>query len=108
VKQVMLGALIGAAAAWLMGGWSSPAPAIADGKAPRQELIAFNTAIDGHRQQLTIVDPGIRVVGVYHVDGEGGEIRLKSVRNIHWDLQMTEFNTVSPLPQEIHSLIDQR
>jgi hypothetical protein len=37
-----------------------------------------------------------------------GDITLKSVRNIHWDLQMVEFNTEAPLPREIRSMLDQQ
>ena len=31
-----------------------------------------------------------------------------SVRNIHWDLQMMEFNGVNPLPREIRLQLEQR
>ena len=71
------------------------------------ELIALNTTAEGH-QQLTIIDPRARVIGVYHIDSARGEIALKSVRNIHWDLQLTEFNSAAPLPREISSLLQKR
>ena len=60
------------------------------------------------RQQLTIIDTKDRVIAIYHVDPTNGEVALKSVRNIRWDLQMTQFNGTSPLPQEIRSLTEQR
>jgi hypothetical protein len=66
------------------------------------------TAGDNKRQQLTVIDPDLRVMSVYHVDLSSGEIVLKSVRNIHWDLQMVEFNGTSPLPREIRSLLEQK
>jgi hypothetical protein len=71
-------------------------------------LIALATSVGDHRQQLTVVDPELRVMGVYHIDGATGEIVLKSVRNIHWDLQMVEFNGTSPTPREIRTQIEQR
>jgi hypothetical protein len=40
-------------------------------------------------------------VAVYHLNRETGEIQLKSVRNIAWDLGMEYFNSGSPLPEEI-------
>jgi hypothetical protein len=46
---------------------------------------------------------------VYQVDPRSGAIALKSVRNIHWDLQMDEFNSGgNPSPKEIRSLLEQR
>ena len=71
-------------------------------------LISHVLQIGETKQQLTIVDPMMRVVAVYHIDATKGEVTLKSVRNFHWDLQMLEFNTTAPLPQEIRSMLDQK
>jgi hypothetical protein len=68
-------------------------------------VLALSTTFEG-LQQITIVDPRTRVMSVYHVDAKSGEIVLKSVRNIHWDLQMIEFNATSPLPREIRSQLN--
>jgi len=70
------------------------------------ELITLTASLDDGRQQLLIVDPSVRVMSLYHIDGRTGELSLKSVRNFHWDLQMLEFNGVSPLPREIRSLLE--
>jgi hypothetical protein len=76
---------------------------------PAGELIAVPTTIEGGRiQQVTVIDPRTRVMNVYHVELSSGAITLKSVRNIHWDLQMIEFNGVKPLPAEIRGLLDTR
>ncbi len=69
-------------------------------------LIAFTSPVNDKVQMLTVVEPRQHVVSVYHIDTRSGEIALKSVRNIHWDLQMSEFNGVSPLPREIRSLAE--
>ena len=66
------------------------------------ELITHVTAVPGQPQTITVIDPRQRVMAVYHVDSAGG-IALKSVRNITWDLQMIEFNSGAPLPQDIRS-----
>ena len=79
-------------------------PAAAGGAA--DGLIAFTSPISEKLQLLTVVDPHQQVVSVYHIDTHSGEIALKSVRNIHWDLQMSEFNGVSPLPREIRALAE--
>jgi hypothetical protein len=52
---------------------------------------------------LTVVDPRERAMAVYHVDRSSGEITLKSVRNLTWDLQMVQFNSGNPLPQDIRN-----
>ena len=74
--------------------------------APGDGLITFTSSISDKVQMLTVVDPRQHVVSVYHIDTRSGEIALKGVRNIHWDLQMSEFNGVSPLPREIRSLAE--
>jgi hypothetical protein len=83
-------------------------PASAAGGSASAGLIALACSAGDHRQQLTVVDPELRVVGVYHIDSATGEIVLKSVRNIHWDLQMVEFNGSNPTPREIRTHIEQR
>lgn len=71
-------------------------------------LIAFSIQdVDGN-QQVTLIDPVARSMSVYHIETATGEITLKSVRRVHWDLQMEEFNGTSPSPREIRSLIERR
>ena len=36
------------------------------------------------------------------------DLETKSVRNIHWDLQMIEFNGTKPLPDEVRSILGER
>jgi hypothetical protein len=71
-------------------------------------LIALASPAGEQRQQVTVIDPDTRVLGVYHIESSTGEVTLKSVRNIHWDLQMIEFNGTHPLPREVRSIIDQQ
>jgi hypothetical protein len=70
-------------------------------------LIALTAEIADQRQQVTVIDPATRVMGVYHIELSSGEVTLKSVRRIHWDLQMNEFNATHPLPGEVRSMIEQ-
>ena len=67
------------------------------------ELITHVTAADTEPQVVTVIDPRQRVMAVYHVDRATGEITPKSIRNFTWDLQMIEFNSGNPLPQDIRS-----
>lgn len=59
-------------------------------------------------EMLTLIDTHTRVLSVYHVDRASGKVSLKSVRNVYWDLQMEEFNGLSPTPRDIQSLLRQR
>ncbi len=72
------------------------------------ELIALNSDVEAGRQQIVVIDSKSRVMSVYHIEHATGVISLKSVRNIHADLLMDEFNTDSPLPKEIRAILDQR
>lgn len=72
------------------------------------ELITLTMPAGDNRQMLTVVDPRTQAVCVYHVDVPSGSITLKSARNIHYDLQMMDYNGVSPLPGELRSMLGQR
>jgi hypothetical protein len=67
------------------------------------ELITHVSVTDGAALTVTVIDPKQRVMAVYHVDRGSGEISPKSVRNLTWDLQMIEFNSGNPLPQDIRN-----
>lgn len=70
------------------------------------ELFTSVTASnDGAPLTVTVIDPRTRVMAVYHVDRSSGEITPKSVRNITWDLQMTEYNSGKPLPQDVRNAL---
>ncbi len=71
-------------------------------------LLALPADVDERRQLITLIDPQSRSMVVYQIDKPSGEVSLRSVRNIHWDLQMDEFNGKSPLPKEIRSLLETR
>jgi hypothetical protein len=72
------------------------------------DLMAFSTDVGNGTQQITVIDANERVMSVYHVASGKGEIELRSVRNIRWDLLMEEFNGVRPLPREIRVLLEQK
>jgi hypothetical protein len=83
-------------------------PAAAPDRAQAADLIALSFDSGEGRQQLTVVDPRSRVVAVYHIDRATGALTLKSVRNVHWDLQIEDYNSASPTPREIRLLTDNR
>lgn len=71
-------------------------------------MLAFSTTLAEDRQQIVLIDPVARVMSVYHIEPKSGEIVLRAVRNVTWDMEMTVFNGTSPLPQEIRSQLEQR
>jgi hypothetical protein len=66
-------------------------------------LITHVTGADGQGQMVTVIDPQQRVMAVYQLDRSTGTITLKSIRNFTWDLQMIEYNSGNPLPQDIRN-----
>lgn len=78
-------------------------PADAPARSGSNELITHVSDATSGALIVTVVDPKQRVMAVYHVDRASGEISPKSVRNLTWDLQMIEFNSGNPLPQDIRN-----
>jgi len=69
------------------------------------DLIALSTVVADKYQQVVVLDPKAHVMSVYHVELASGTVQLRCVRNIHWDLQMMDFNGTVPLPREIQAHI---
>ncbi len=114
MKRAILGILLGAVAATLVVGLlDRRSELMAQHVAPPQaggssELIALPSPVGDKGQLLTVVDPHQQSIGVYWVEAATGKITLRSVRNIRYDLMMTDFNTDNPLPREIRLQLEQR
>jgi len=115
MKALVLGALaIAALAIGAVSALDHRGEALAQRLAPRggvavgSQLIVVPSPVDEKAQWLTVIDPKLRVMSVYQIDLTTGKIALRSVRNIHWDLQMMHLNNENPLPQEIRALLEQR
>lgn len=78
---------------------SAALPLVAAGDS--QGLITLASPPVEGSQQFTVVDPATRAMAVYHVDLKGGQITLKSVRNLRWDLQLEDYNGVTPKAREV-------
>ena len=105
---VVIGAVV-AVALLVMAAPEQPAHAQSDrsGQAPPGELIPISWNVNG-TAFVAILDPQKRVLGVYEVNATSGALSLKSVRQLHWDLQLEEFNTSTPSPREIRALVERR
>jgi hypothetical protein len=67
------------------------------------EVVVVPTPLGDRGQMLTIVDPRMRVLCVYHIDVTG-KIALRAVRNFQWDTQITDLNNEEPLPRDVRSM----
>lgn len=97
-------ALAGAACCWTAAAqqpFAASPLAATTGVGAASLITNFQPGDGGKPTVLTIVDPQLRTIGVYHINRENGEIHLKSVRNFSADLQIDQFNSNSPLPKEI-------
>jgi hypothetical protein len=110
MKTTLFGMIGGALLVFLAGSFNgretsvfAEHPSVYD---PSSELIALPTQVDNARQQITVIDPNKRVICVYHVDLPTGSVTLKSVRNISGDLQIDDFNGVSPLPRDVRAQLN--
>jgi len=72
------------------------------------ELIAVPSPMGEKGQMLTVLDPRQQTMGVYWIEAATGKITLRSVRNIRFDLMMTDFNGDNPLPREVRLQLEQR
>lgn len=107
MRRSLFGAVLGVGLVIAVAvGRGTSAPAYAEMDSPSRsgnELMAQVSATEGQALTVTVVDPKQRVLAVYHVDRSSGAIALKSVRNLTYDLQMVEFNSGNPLPQDIRN-----
>ena len=108
MRQSLLGALLGAGLVIAMTAGRSASetagPLLAASPFDHGgTLITHVTGADGQEQMVTLIDPQQRVIAVYQVDWSTGRITPKSIRNFTWDLQMIEFNSGDPLPQDVRN-----
>lgn len=95
-------ALFGLVSFWFAGANGQP-----EGKLPPTEKLKQPqpgclqvVARPGEPVTAVVYDTEQKVLGVYHIDAEGG-IELKGIRPIRWDLQMGHYNPREPFPEEI-------
>jgi hypothetical protein len=111
MRRSLFGVVIGTVlAVGLITGTGSSEPAVVSSRAFAPNGPASSTLTthvipsEGGPHAVVVVDASQRVMAVYHVDRASGEIILRSVRNLTWDLQMMEFNSGEPLPQDIRDM----
>lgn len=81
---------------------------VVDGSSePRRWICQLAASAESPSHVVTVVDPELGSLAVYHVDKVSGDIELRSVRKIEWDLVLEEYNgcKTSPHPAEIRSML---
>ncbi len=78
--------------------------------APQQkgDLLGFSNATAEGGQLITLIDASQKVMSVYHVDSQSGQITLRSVRRLAFDFAIEEFNANPPLPADIRQMLGRR
>jgi hypothetical protein len=73
----------------------------------RRWICQLAPSVDSADHAITIVDPDLGSIAVYHVDKTTGDIELRSVRKIEWDLALEEYNGCksSPHPAEVRAML---
>jgi hypothetical protein len=71
-------------------------------------LITHVQELDGKMLRVVVIDPAQRVMGIYDISGDTGEIQPKSIRNFNADLQMLEFNSGAPSPADIQNTLNRK
>lgn len=103
---------LGLAATLAVVAWRLPAAAQSGIPATVQSaggsLVTHFSESPDRTTMLTVLDPESRVISVYQLDPQTGEIKLKSVRNIRWDLALDAHNSPAPLPAEIRKMVQRQ
>lgn len=99
------GALIG----WVGSGWSGTRLLAQPGaNAPRASsgLQLQITGAPGQTQWMTVVNPDTQSLAVYRFepDNPRGSLKLEAVRQIRWDLMLTEYQNQPPEVSSVESM----
>jgi hypothetical protein len=73
----------------------------------RRWICELASSQESSAHAVTVIDPDIGAIAVYHVDKLSGEIELRSVRKIEWDLVLEDYNgcKTSPRPAEVRAML---
>lgn len=99
------GMAVAAALGVIVGQWHADAPTLEaaglTGTSVDGSVVTHVVSGDGRAAALVVVDPLKKCVAVYHIHPDTGAIELRSVRTIRWDLELSEYNSGTPLPEDI-------
>jgi hypothetical protein len=61
---------------------------------------------EGRSARVIVIDSTQRVMAVYEIGREKGEIKFLSSRNLTYDMQMLGFNSTDPSPEDIKKTLE--
>lgn len=105
VTALVLGLLLGGGTSEREAAWAAPIP---PGAISSTGLITHVQELDSKLLRVVVIDPAQRVMGVYDIARDTGEIQPKSIRNINADLRMLEFNSGAPSPADIKNSLERQ
>jgi hypothetical protein len=71
-------------------------------------MTAHVVEAEGRSPRVIVIDPALRVIAVYEIGREKGEIKFLSSRNMSYDMQMLGFNSVDPSPEDIKKTLEMK
>lgn len=71
-------------------------------------MMGFSVTGPGGGQLITLIDSNQKVMSVYHIDSQTGQITLRSVRRLIFDFAIEEFNATEPLPADIRQMLGRK
>lgn len=92
-------------------GWSNQSQAAPEPKPGQTSTVFAETdgliaiQMQGVQGQIAVIDPKTRSLAIYQIDANGVS-NLKSVRKIHWDLQLDDYNGSKPKVSDIRSTVE--
>lgn len=111
-QRICVATIMGGLVLWFWGSHVPEDRALAAPLAPAPfgtgGLITHVQELEGKLLRIVVVDPNHRVMGVYDLGRENGEIKLRSIRNLNADLQMNQYNSEEPSPADIKKMLDQQ
>ncbi len=69
-------------------------------------MISHVLDVEGRSSRVIVIDPALRVMAVYEIGREKGEIKFLSSRNLSYDMQMLGFNSTDPSPEDIKKTLE--
>jgi hypothetical protein len=71
-------------------------------------MISHVLEVEGRSTRVIVIDATLRVMTVYEIGREKGEIKFLSSRNLSYDMQMLGFNTTDPSPEDVKKTLERQ
>ncbi len=106
----MLAILSAAMLAWQDRAWGLPASSGSEAKSAAEELVITPFLVSPGHDGIAVLDRGNRTICLYQFQPNRPaheRFVLLAARQIGYDLQLTDYNTAEPRPQQVKALLEQ-